>query len=335
VSVPTTPEEAFFARLASGVALKALVADRITPALTDQEVMLPCVTYQRTGKEARNRLNGTSRLARYTMTATAYADTEAGAHAVSNAVHDLICPDGGWADASQGVQGAFAGDSTEDVTDDGIRTVARPFEMFWAPLTPPPAFGYYPLNGSGTDASGNAHNLGGGTYGTPTSGTVKFGSACLVRLTASLTGLGLAVPPALLVSLWFFANGGGISPGASFVGWMDASGNPILAIQPTTGVSPSVATWVNNAAGFTSGTLATSAWHHVAVSASGGSVKTWVDGVLQDTRSGVPAGTIDGVRVAITGTSAGGIDDVGVAQAPLVQGNVDYLWNSGTGRTYV
>jgi hypothetical protein len=131
VSVPTTPEEALYARLAADATLAALVSGRITPALTDQEVALPCLTYQRTGKESRNRLNGTSTLGKYTFALVAFADTEAQAHAVSNAAHDALCPAGGWRDVAAGVQGCFAGDSTEDVADDGIRLVTRPFDVWW------------------------------------------------------------------------------------------------------------------------------------------------------------------------------------------------------------
>lgn len=128
--MPTTPEEAVYARLAADETLTGLVAGRVTPSSNTQDDDLPCVVYQRVGKDSAEKLDGSRALAKYSIRVDVYGGTEAETQAVGNAVHDSLS---GWRDSGEGVQGVFPGDASTDETEDGYRVWSETFGVWFAP----------------------------------------------------------------------------------------------------------------------------------------------------------------------------------------------------------
>lgn len=120
-----TPEEAVYAKLAGTAAVTALVSTRINPQVNTQEATFPFITFKRIGGAPVLRLDGTQGKARYVFQIDAYAETEAGAKAVTAAVEGALFPSGGWRDVNNGVLGAFPDDSAVDTTDDPFRVWTR------------------------------------------------------------------------------------------------------------------------------------------------------------------------------------------------------------------
>ncbi len=111
------------------------VGARVYPQSDTQESVLPVVLVSMLGITGSHRLSGASSALRAcTVRVDCYAVTEVAAKALGKQVRDALATDGTpWTSTSDGVQGCFFLDSTDDITDDGIRVQQETFSVWHTP----------------------------------------------------------------------------------------------------------------------------------------------------------------------------------------------------------
>jgi hypothetical protein len=108
---------------------------RVNPQLNTQEPTYPLILVSIIGTEGRARLSGSSSgLRNNTVRCECYAATEAAAKLLGKQVRDALTPDGTpWVDLTNGVQGAFFLDSSDEITEDGVRVQQETFAVWHTP----------------------------------------------------------------------------------------------------------------------------------------------------------------------------------------------------------
>lgn len=130
-------EAALTAKLKADSGVSAIVGARVFPQLDTQESAFPAVVYTKLGAEGSRRLSGDSGLKAYTVQIDCYAETEAGAVALANAVTGALapCDSDVWVDKAAGVHGAFQVDSASGFTEDGYRYQSVTFQIWFRPTS--------------------------------------------------------------------------------------------------------------------------------------------------------------------------------------------------------
>jgi hypothetical protein len=129
MAVPKTPEEAVAARLKADKAVQAIQQDRVYPQLATQEPTYPCSTYQRTGLDKPQRLDGASQVTKYLVEVALFARTEAELHALGVATVNALQ---NWRDPANNVQGCFHTDSDASADEEGqVRTIRHTFAVWF------------------------------------------------------------------------------------------------------------------------------------------------------------------------------------------------------------
>lgn len=121
----STPEIAVVAKLKGG---STAASTRVYPQVNTPEPVLPLVTVARQGAaNGSTRIDGSSSgLKPYTVEVAHYAATQAAAVALAKQTRDLLAPDGSpWRDLTNGVQGCFFLDSSEEVVGDESKDTPR------------------------------------------------------------------------------------------------------------------------------------------------------------------------------------------------------------------
>lgn len=108
---------------------------RVNPQLNTQEPTYPLILVSIVGVEGTARLSGSSSgLRKNVVRCDCYAATELAAKALGKQVRDALTPDGTpWTDSANGVQGAFFLDSSDEITEDGVRVQQETFSVWHTP----------------------------------------------------------------------------------------------------------------------------------------------------------------------------------------------------------
>lgn len=122
MTVPTTVEEALFARLTGTAAVAALVAARVYPLVAPQAAARPFVTYQRISTSRVASLDGPSGLARVRYQLDVWADDDAGARALAREVRLALDGYSGDGAAGDRVIQSVVADDERDFFDEASRT---------------------------------------------------------------------------------------------------------------------------------------------------------------------------------------------------------------------
>lgn len=119
-----TPEIAVVAKLKAS---PALASGRVNPLTNTPGAALPLIVVSRQGNVSAPRLSGKrAALSSATIEVACYAATQAEAVSLAKSVRDRLAPTGApWVDPTEGVQGCFYQDSTDEVIGDPAQDTPR------------------------------------------------------------------------------------------------------------------------------------------------------------------------------------------------------------------